>query len=129
MMVRRRKSCFVCCASTGQTITSKTYLASSPEEASSLFKKEVGIEPSNIEGPFYEKRKIKPKGSNKPSKTELSFSGEVRKGHYKNYLVNAFMLSSTEDYAYIIILKTLTEEQKKPKKGTFIVPLTDINFI
>ena len=127
-MVRHRKSCFVCSAMAQGVIITKTYDASSAEEASSLFTSEVGFNPNNIEGPFYKKKARVPRNI-KPKKVEMIFGTETKKAHYKNYLVNAFMLNDPIDHAYVVIIKSLDESNKTKKQGTIIVPISELNFI
>ena len=120
---KAKQTCYVCSA-IKENLISEILLASSIEEANSLFKSKFGLPPQIVLGPFFKKR-VK----STQIETSIKFDGKPRKASYNGYIVNAFLLKEPSDSAFLIFVKSIDDQSKQLPKGTVIVPLNDIRFL
>lgn len=125
-MARRKKRAtfFVCSSILDGKIISSDVEASSKKEASSLYSSASKLEPETVSGPFYLKRVKIPK----LAKKDLQFSGITKKALYKGCLVNAFLLNSPKDHAYLVFIKGAEAHVGVRMSTTVIVPVEYLEF-
>lgn len=125
-MSRRGPKCsyFVCGAISNNELLMETIQATTPDEASLLFKEKLGFTPKGISGPFFKKmtQVLEPT-------RELKFTNQIRKAVYNDWIVNAFILKEPENQAYLVFLKRSDDKKLPLPKGTITVPTSDLRFI
>lgn len=124
MLPARSKIIYYICASTDPSnkLILEEIEASSESEASEIFNKNFHILPLKILGPYL-KKKAKPVEVTK----QVQFTGEIKQAIYNDWKVNAFYLKEPVGYAFLVFIKSLSDNKNFPK-GTIIVPITQLRF-
>lgn len=125
-MSRRKKRpiYFVCSNIINNDLVSDPIVAESVTEASDIFFEKYQNKPKVVHGPFYKKRIEQIIIS-----TPFKVTNQLKKAHYNEWLVNAFILKEPENSALLIFLQRLDDKKIPSPKGTTIVPITDLRFI
>ncbi len=122
-----RQTYFVCIAMdmahTGEFV-SRVIAATSPQDASSSFKEQLGFEAKEILGPFFKKR-----AQVLENTRTLKFTNITKKAIYNDWVVNAFMLKEPENQAYLVFISRVDNKPLPKPKGTITVPISDLRFI
>ena len=117
--LEKNKLIFVFIGLKDHELITDTIKASSKEEALVMFKNTRLIDPIKIIGPF----------SDKVVKIDLSQikfkNNKPIRAYYENFVVNAFILSDPEDYAYIVYLDDCVDRKNKLE----IIPTYNLRFI
>ncbi len=126
-MARRgsRPIIFVCSdiSITGDLI-SESVIASSQNEAISIFKGKYGQSPKSILGPFYHKKKQILENTR-----ALKFTNEVKKAEYEGWIVNAMMLADPPNHAFLVFLGRIDGKKINIPTGTIVVPCSNLRLI
>lgn len=125
-MARRgsRQTFFVCASVSNGELVTQVVPAASPTEASETFQQKHACSPKQIMGPFYKKRT-----QVLESTRVLNFTNEVKKAHFNDWLVNAFILKEPADQAFLVFVKRIDDKKTPIPKGTITVPLAELRFI
>lgn len=116
---------FVCGNILEGELAMKMIVASSPGEASSLYKEQFGILPKEVLGPFFKK-----KTQVMEVTRSLKFAtGICKKAHYGDWMVNAFVLVDPPDQAYLVFCNRTDGKKVPAPTGTIVVPITELRFI
>jgi len=122
---RARPIVYVCVGIHDNNLLSKIVTATSVQEAEQNFSDTYGVKPKDILGPFY---KVKTKVLE--SDRVLRFAdNKPKKAIYKDWIVNAFLLSEPEDHAYLIFVKRIDDKKIPLPKGTITAPIYDLRMI
>lgn len=119
-----RQTYFVCIGmdlvDTGEFV-SRVMAATSQQDASSMFKEQVGIDAKEILGPFFKKR-----AQVLENTRTLKFTNQTKKAIYNGWLVNAFILKEPKNQAYLVFIKRVDDKKLPMPKGTITVPVSDL---
>jgi hypothetical protein len=120
-----RQTYFVCISMrAGEDFVSRVIPASSPQDASTAYKEQVGIEPKEILGPFFKKR-----AQVLENTRTLKFTNKTKRAIYNDWVVNAFILKEPENQAYLVFISRVDNKPLPKPKGTITVPVSDLRFI
>lgn len=119
-----RQIYFACAALTeNKDLIFKTIPAFSVNEAIDIFTKDFNIKPLEVQGPFYKKR-----AQVLENTTKLLFSNQSKSAEYNGWKVNAILLKSPENHAFLIFKKRIDEKNIPKPQGTVVVPIYDLRF-
>lgn len=119
-----RQIVFVCASAADGELNVKMIPASSPSEATELFFKQFGHNPTEVLGPFYKKR------TQVIEETRvLIFTNQTKKAVYNDWVVNAFILKEPENQAYLVFIRKVDGKKAPLPKGTITAPISDLRFI
>lgn len=126
-MARRgpQQICFICVGiSETAELISKEILASSQEEASSLFKTQNGTDVKNIHGPYFKK-----KTQVLDTTRSLKFSKEFKQAEFNGWFVKAMLLTEPANHAFLIFINRVDGNKISKPKGTYIVPISNLRIM
>jgi len=130
MMERMRKQrrskrpiFFVCSAIVDGELVSESVEAEKKENASEKFEATFKNVPSIISGPFYRKRVYSTINT-----TDIVLSGEVKLAEYNGWLVNATLLKSPENFAFLLFDRRLDGKKTSKPTGMKIVSTEQLKF-
>lgn len=110
------------CSAINKELISKIISADSYESAKSQFYSEYQIYPEIIYGPFAKLNKSE-------NISGIKFSGVSKKGIYKDWHVNALLLTNPKNNVYLLFDKRIDGKKMTKPTGTFVVHLDELRII